>query len=131
MLVIRKEQIQAFIATDENELVAEVAKSVRKAVGDRVAPYDDAQLQKMVKIGIDRAKANKLTGAEDISAFVAIMFEIAPRFDEQKDIRAVLDDEKMPPEMRFNKLFDLTVDQAWVEAERRYDDSFWFSEEAA
>jgi hypothetical protein len=131
MLVIRKEQLQHFIAADENELVAEVAKSVRGAVNERVSPYDDAQFQKMVKIGIDRARANKLTGAEDISAFVAVMFEVAPRFDEQKDIRAVLDNEKFPPEARFYQIFDFATDQAWAEAERRYDDSFWFPEGAA
>jgi hypothetical protein len=131
MFVIRKEQIQHFIASDEDELITEVAKSVRKANGERVAPYDDAQLQKMVKIGIERARANKLTGAEDLAAFVAIMFEVAPRFDEQKDIRQILDDEKLSPEVRFYKLFDFAQDQAWIEAERRYDDSFWFPDASA
>src|SRR6185369_270729 len=131
MFVIRKEQIQHFIAYDENELIAEVAKAVRRANGDRLAPYNDAQLQKMVKIGIERAKANKLTGAEDIAAFVAVMFEVAPRFDEQKDIRLILDDEKLAPEVRFYQIFDRAQDQAWVEAERRYDDSFWFPDQAA
>lgn len=131
MVVIRKEQIQHFIAADEQELVVEVAKSIRKAVGERLALYNDDQLKEMVKIGIERARRNKLTLAEDIAAFVAIMFEVAPRFDEQKDIRAVLDDEKLPPELRFQKLFDFTQDQAWIEAERRYDDSFWFTGGAA
>lgn len=131
MLIIRREQIQHFIASDENELIAEVAKAVRRANGDRLAPYSDAQLHKMVKIGIERAKANKLTGAEDIAAFVAVMFEVAPRFDEQKDIRQILDDENFVPEVRFYQIFDRAQDQAWVEAERRYDDSFWFPDQAA
>jgi hypothetical protein len=127
MLVIRKQQIQRFIATDEKELAAEVAKSIRQVNGERVAPYDEAQLQKMVKIGIARARANKLTGAEDIAAFVAVMFAVAPRFDEQKDIRQILDNKDISPEARFKLIFDLAPDQAWVEAERRYEDSFWFS----
>ena len=131
MFVIRKEQIQHFIASDEDQLVAEVARSVRKANGERVASYDDSQLQKMVKIGIERARANKLTGAEDIAAFVAVMFEVAPRFDEQKDIRLILDNEKIAPDVRFYQIFDFAQDQAWVEAERRYDDSFWFPNQAA
>ena len=126
MFVIRQEQIQHFIAADEDELVFEVAKAVRKANGERLASYDDAQLRSMVTIGIERARANKLTAAEDISAFVAVMFEVAPRFDEQKDIRQILDNETLPPDIRFYQIFDFAQDQAWAEAERRYDDDFWF-----
>ncbi|MEP7077221.1 MAG: hypothetical protein ABI878_15560 [Acidobacteriota bacterium] len=126
MFVIRQEQIQHFIAADEDELAFEVAKAVRKATCDRVASYDDAQLRSMVKLGIERARANKLTAAEDISAFVAVMFEVAPRFDEQKDIRQILDNETLPPDVHFYQIFDFAQDQAWAEAERRYDDDFWF-----
>ncbi|MEP6847670.1 MAG: hypothetical protein ABI999_02350 [Acidobacteriota bacterium] len=126
MFVIRQEQIQHFIAADEDELAFEVAKAVRRATGDRVSSYDDVQLRGMVKIGIERARANKLTAAEDISAFVAVMFEVAPRFDEQKDIRQILDNETLPPDIRFYQIFDFAQDQAWAEAERRYDDDFWF-----
>jgi hypothetical protein len=128
MLVIRKDQIQAFIAGDEKELVSEVTKAVRYAVGDRVAPYDDAELEKMVVIGVERARANNLTAAEDIAAFVAIMFEVAPRFDEQKEVRAALENELLPLEERFARLFDQTQDSSWADAERRYEDSFWFPE---
>lgn len=131
MLVIRRDQIQAFIANDNTELVSEVTRAVRYAIGDRVAPYDDAELVKMVAIGIERARANNLTAAEDVAAFVAIMFEVAPRFDEQKEVRAALDNDAFPQDERLHRLFDMTQDADWVDAERRYDDSFWFPDSAA
>lgn len=131
MLIIRKDQIQSFIADSDEELNSEVAKAVRYAVGDRVAPYDDAELEKMVVIGIDRARANKLTAPEDIAAFVAIMFEVAPRFDEQQEVRAALDNNAFTMGERLARLFDMTTDAPWIDAERRYDDSFWFPDTIA
>jgi hypothetical protein len=129
MLIIRRDQIQSFIASDDAELIDEVARSVRYAVGDRVASYDDEQLYKMVAIGVERARSNKLTAAEDIAAFVAIMFEVAPRFDEQKEISAALDNEILPISDRLMRLSQMTLDQSWTDAERRYEDSFWFPDE--
>ena len=129
MLIIRRDQIQSFIASDDAELIDEVARSVRYAVGNRVASYDDEQLRKMVAIGVERARSNQLTAAEDIAAFVAIMFEVAPRFDEQKEIRAALDNEILPISDRLMRLSQMTLDQSWTDAERRYEDSFWFPDE--
>lgn len=128
MLVIRKAQIQKFIAADAGELTEVVREALRLAVADRVADYADDELGTMVKIGIERAQANGLTGAEDIAAFVAVMFEVAPRFDEQPEIRQVLDDERFAPADRLNRAFQSVDDAAWLQAGKRYDDSFWFPE---
>lgn len=129
MFVLKTAQIQHFIASDENELVDVIAKSVRLANGTRVAGYDDDELRSMVKIGIGRARSRGLTRAESIAEFVAVMFEIAPRFDEQTEISDVLNDERFPPEVRFSQLFDRVTDAAWIDAQRKYDDSFWFATE--
>lgn len=126
MLVIRKEQIQEFIATDDDQLAKVVTEAVRKANADRVVGYEDEELERMVRLGFDRARSHALTAAEDIAAFVAVMFEVAPRFDEQEEIRQVLDDPSFPPSIRFYQIFDRVPEQAWNEAGRRYEDSFWF-----
>ena len=126
MLVIRKDQIQHFIAADDAQLAVVVAEAVRKANGERVAEYGDKELAAMVKIGIERARTHELTKAEDIAAYVAVMFEVAPRFDEQPDIRTLLNDASFSPEIRFYQLFERIQEKSWQEAEKRYDDSFWF-----
>lgn len=131
MLVIREEQIQHFIAADEEQLVEVICEAIREAKPERVADYDDKKLEKMVKIGIGRARSNELKRAEDITAFVAVMFEISPRFDEQEEIKQVLNDKTFPPDERFYQLFERVSDEAWLEAERLYEDTFWFPAETA
>src|SRR5215210_2315447 len=98
MLIIREEQIQHFIAADEDQLVEAISQAIREANPERVADYDDKKLGKMVKIGIERAKSHELTRAQDIAAFVAVMFEIAPKFDEQEEIKAILNETMFPPD---------------------------------
>jgi hypothetical protein len=126
MLVIRREQIQEFIARDETELTDVVREAVRGANGDRIKDYGDDELNSMLRIGIGRAKSHGINMAEDIAPFVAIMFEVAPRFDEQTDIRKVLENADFPPDIRLEQLFTCVDDAAWIEAGRLYEDSFWF-----
>lgn len=127
MFILKTAQVQHFIAADEDELVDVVAKSIRLANFSRVAGYDDKELGSMVKIGIARARTHGITKAEAIAAFIAVMFEVAPRFDEQAEINEVLKDERFPPEVRFFQLFDRVTDAAWIDAQKKYEDSFWFT----
>jgi hypothetical protein len=126
-MIIRREQLEQFIAPDDASLTRVVRQAVRAANGARVGQYSDEDLDAMVRIGIARARSRGLTFAEDIAAFVAIMFEVAPRFDEQADINAMLLDESLPVELRLETLFARTADPAWSDAEKKYEDSFWFA----
>ncbi len=130
MLIIREEQIQHFIAVDEEQLVKVISRAIREANAERVAGYDDKKLAKMVKTGIKRAKSHDLEKAQTIAAFVAVMFEIAPKFDEQEEIKTVLGDALFPPDERFYQLFERVSDDGWREAETLYEDTFWFPAEA-
>jgi len=128
MLVIRKTQLEAFIAPDEKELTSVVSGAVRAANGTRVSGYSDKQLASMVKVGIERARARGLTFAEDVASFVAIMFELAPRFDEQPQINAMLEDKTLPPNLNLELIFARVPEDAWTDAQKKYEDSFWFGE---
>lgn len=127
MLTIREKQIQHFIAKDDSELVKFIAETIREANPERVADYDDKKLEGMVKIGIDRARSHALERGEDIAAFVALMFEIAPNFDEQEEIKVVLEDTNYTPSERINQLWKRTSDETWIEAEKSYKSEVWFS----
>jgi hypothetical protein len=126
MFVIKEEQIQHFIAANENEQVKVVVEALRKACGDRISEYDDKTLEKMAEIGIERARSRGLSKTQNIAAYVAIMFEIAPRFDEQAEVAAVFADKRFSSDVRFEQLFQRVSQQAWIEAGKLYDDSFWF-----
>ncbi|HEY0429900.1 MAG TPA: hypothetical protein VGC76_19105 [Pyrinomonadaceae bacterium] len=126
MLIIRKEQIQYFIAETDAELIELIARAIRVGNGERVLEYSDETVERMVKIGIARARAHDFERAEDIAAFVAVMFEIAPNFDENAEVKAILDDTNFSVEERFKQLWGRTSDKLWVELENEYDARIWF-----
>jgi len=128
MLILRRAQIEEFIAPDEKELTSVVSGAIRAANGARVSGYSDKQLAAMVEKGIERARARGLTFAEDIAAFVAIMFEVAPRFDEQPQINGMLEDKTLPLNLNLELIFARGPEDAWADAQKKYEDSFWFGE---
>ena len=125
MLVIRNEQIQHFIAPTDGELVRLIAAIIREGTAGRVDGHTDETLEKMVKTGIERARSRGFTNAEDIAAFVGIMFEIAPNFDEDEEIKAILADENFAGEEKFNQLFGRTSEELWQKLEEKYDARAW------
>lgn len=131
MLVIKREQLDVFIASDDNELVTLIVAAVKNANALRTVNYKPELLRSMVTIGIERARALGLTKPEDIAAFVAVMFEVAPNFDQQPEINAILNDANFPPSERFYQLFERAPDAAWLDAEQRYDILVWFKTRSA
>lgn len=126
MLVIKQSQIQHFIAADDAELVRIVSGSARHANEARIDGYDDEKLSAMVEFGIERARAHQFERSETIAAFVAVMLEIAPNFDEQEEIKSVLADANFSPDERFFQLFERVSDESWQAAENLYDARVWF-----
>ena len=126
MLIIREEQIQSFIAQDEVQLTRILMETVRSVDPERVAGYDDKTLQAMVKMSVGRAKSYQFERAQDIAAFVGIMFEISPTFDQIEDIKKNLDDSTFSVDMRFQQLWGRVPEAKWVEAEATYDAKVWF-----
>src|SRR5580765_6774804 len=102
MLVISREQLDAFIPSDGDELVRLITVAIKKANPMRTLDHDPELLAgKMIATGIERAKSYGLTKPEDVAAFVAVMFEVAPNFDEQQEINAILNDVTFPRPERF------------------------------
>jgi hypothetical protein len=126
MLIIRNEQIQHFIAENDAELVKLIAGIMRTGNAERVADYGDETLEPMVQIGIERARSHDFERAEDIAAFVAVMFELSPTFDENREIKDILKDTSFTVEERFKQLWGRIADDVWKEVENRYDARNWF-----
>ncbi len=129
MLRIGKGQIEALDRAVDEAYARDLARYVREEHAEAVADLPDEELFRRVTIGIDRAERHGLTWDSAVSAFVAIMFEVSPTFDEVPAIAAVLADERVAPDMRLDALWDRTSDEDWDEAERRaaHAESFWKS----
>lgn len=128
MLVIRDAQIQALIVGNDDDLQRLIEDAVRKVNPPRVDGLAPARVKSMVQIGIERAREAGFDKAEDLAVFVALMFEISTRFDEQPAISEVLKDATYPPEDRLEQLFERIPDAAWDEAVDLYDEKIWFVE---
>jgi hypothetical protein len=126
MLVIKKEQIQQFIAKDDAELIRLIRQILREVCPGRVENYSDLMLDGMVKYGIERARKYQFSQAQTVAAFVTTMFELAPDFDEHAQFRAVLEDEKYLPDERFSQLWQRVDEPFWEEVEKGYDAKVWF-----
>ena len=129
MLVIRQEQLDALIKGTDEEWIEFLVGHVKEEFPEKTEERHDESLREMVKGGIRRAESHGFKIAEDQSAFVSIMFEIAPNFDEQPEIKTVLDDENFTPEARLERLWSpLVTEEAWEEAEKNHSEDAWFSE---
>lgn len=128
MLVIRKDQLEEFIAEDDTQLVRVIREIVREAFHDEVAPHSDATLDGMVRIGIERAKSRGFDRAADIASYVALMFEVSPNFDSVEAIDAILKDDNMSPGLKIEQIVGRLTEEGWEEAARTYDEKIWFPE---
>jgi hypothetical protein len=52
-----------------------------------------------------------------VGAFVALLFDVSPRFYEHPAVRAVLEDPRIPGNYRLDRLKTRTTDNDWKEIE--------------
>ena len=128
MLIVRQEQIRHFIAKDDSEVIKRIGQAIRASDSKNLGIFDNKKLEAMVEIGIERAKSHGLELAEDLAAFVGLMFEVAPNFDEEEEIKAALEDTNLVPSDRLAQLWERTSDEAWEGAEKSFQAEVWFSE---
>jgi hypothetical protein len=133
MLKISKRQLTVIDRSVEEAYAREMARYLRREHAEVVARLTDEELLRRVSVAIDRAVGYGLTFDESITAFVAIMFEVSPTFDEQPAIRAVLRDESIAPNLRIDALWPRTTDEDWDEAERlaEHAETLWRALESA
>jgi hypothetical protein len=128
MLTIRNEQKDKWCQRDEGAFVDAILKRVRER--HPIYRQTDDMLRDSIRIGIKRARSNGLETDRQLSEFVLTMFEVAPNFDQQEDIRRALDDTNIPITQRWERLFTPEFDAAWAEADSPsfLDANAWFEE---
>lgn len=129
MLVIKNEQIEVFIAEDDTQLVRVLAEIVREAFHEGVSEYSESRLEGMVRIGIKKARSRGFERAEDIAAFVALMFEISPNFDLNDQVDLLLKDDALPASMKIEQILGRVQEETWAELESTYDSRVWFPDQ--
>lgn len=128
MIRIRPEQLKIFEPVAEAGMVRRLVEHLRAEHADYVEGLPDDILSEMTRNGVARARRYGLTLESSIGAFVALMFEVAPNFDEHPLIRHALTDASVPPDERIDELPKRVPQAHWEEAGRRYDEKAWFPE---
>ena len=128
MIHIRPELLAAFLAQCESALVARVTGFMQETQSEIVAGFPEPLLREMVENGLSRARRYDLSAESSLTAFVALMFQVAPNFDEQPVVQRVLTDARLPPDDRIDALTRRVKTRHWRDAQRRYDERAWFPE---
>jgi hypothetical protein len=125
MLHLTNNQLDKLVVPNEQALVDFIANALRQDSADYVEGLPIPTLQRMVRTGIARARSYGLTAPEDLLTYVGIMFQVAPNFDRQPAIHAVLVDPVIPPNKKLDVLTEPRFDAAWDEADAAYDPDAW------
>ena len=135
MLKIRSEQMKAFGPAADSAFVRRVAGYLREKHADAglqlstgvstIKEMPDDALHQIVRNGIARARAFGMSYQSDLAAFVVIMLEAAPNFDEHPLIRRILRDENVPPNSRIDRLMEQATEQNWEAVKASYDPAAW------
>lgn len=124
MLKIRQEQKDAFLPKTDEERIDFIIEHLHEESPERIEDLSPDTLREMVANGIARARSHGLQSLYNLTAFVSIMFEIAPNFDDEPELRQVLRDDNVSVDERFDKLFEPEHDEAWTRA-GKYDGDAW------
>lgn len=128
MFEFRRELADQFLLHDERAFVTFVVAHLRAESPELVQGLSDSSLSEMVVRGLARAKRHGLKSAADLIAFVSLMFEIAPNFDEHPEIRDVLRALTSPIVAGIDELLARVSDSSWTEAEAAYRPAAWYDD---
>jgi hypothetical protein len=116
MFRLRLAHIEALVPQSEAAFAAELIEFLTHLSPASVASLPLEQVKQQVTSGISRARRYGFKRNSSIAAFVAIMFDVSPTFDEQRNIRAVLENQSLAPDLRIDELVGRTSAQDWREA---------------
>jgi hypothetical protein len=126
VLIIDRGQLEASLLADEDRFIAFIIRHLQRECRDSVRDLDPVSLREMVSNGLVRARSHGLHKPMDLTAFISIMFEIGPNFDEQPDISRALRNPAIPADQRFGFMLGHVSEEAWEEAQRHRRSEAWF-----
>lgn len=126
MLKIRSQQLEALEEQAEDGLIDYIVSVLDEDHPETIEGMPDDMVYELVENGLDRARSHDLEQDNSLTAFVCMMFVVAPNFDQHPRIKAILADETLEPDERFEKVLDEISDEEWDEAENNWDADAWF-----
>jgi hypothetical protein len=122
---LREDQIHALEDETGGRFIYRVVAHLRQHHAGALTDLSDETVAYRVRIGVVRAWRYGLTWQSSIAAFVALMFVIAPNFDEHPVLRRILNDRSVEPGARIDHLMNTATAEDWAEAAAAADSSAW------
>lgn len=106
MLVIRNEQLQAFVPQLEEAFIARAIAHVRSAFPDRCAALGSADVTQSVVSATRKARGFGLSREVDILRYLNLMFTFGVDFDTLPWATAVLNDMRLGSDAKIDELME-------------------------
>lgn len=124
MFTIRSSHIDAFLPQGE-AFIPWAMKHLREEHEEVTQELSDQVLEKRVITGVKRAQKYGLESPTARLAFIGLMFEVAPNFDEHPAIAEILNDTSLPEMTRIDDLTEKVSFVQWKEAEKNSNPNVW------
>lgn len=125
LIQLRQSQLSACSEAIDRDLVKVIYWHLRNHHAKSVQFIGKETLETRIQFSIRKARKYSLGTISDLAGFTALMFELAPNFDEHPSFKRVLLDGSIPPEVKMRRLSQVITDREWDEAVRLYDRTFW------
>ena len=125
LLTLQHSQLSACADAIDRDLVRIIYWHLRNYHSRVVQHLAKPLLQRRILFAIKRARGYQLSSVSDLAGYTALMFELAPNFDEHPSFRKVLGDPGLAPEIKMKRLSQVITDREWEEALKLYDRNFW------
>jgi hypothetical protein len=140
-MIIRSKQMEAFESAAEENFVRRLTEHLVENYAEAIVRLPDQEsavdnlpketLDLLVRRSIERARRYDLSFESSISAFSAMMFEVAPNFDNHSMSRLCLNDANIEPNDRLDELLKLLTEKHWEKIKTDYDVNSWLSDDAS
>jgi hypothetical protein len=125
LLQLREAQLRLCGEAIDRDLIKVIYWHLRNHHARPVQFLQKPMLEERIRCAISKGRRYSLGSVADLAGFTALMFELAPNFDEHPSFRNVLLDPQIPPERKMRRLSQVITDREWNEALSLYDRSFW------
>jgi hypothetical protein len=133
MVKIRDDQTDEYLQNDPVRFIELILRHIAQTMPEQIRGIPPHLVWYQIEVAVARARKHGLTTDEDIIGFVSVMHEIAPNFDEEPTLKAILADTRMKPSERWQALFADTpaLKAAWENAAepKFYDYKAWIGPE--
>jgi len=116
MLIIRQEQMAIFRRAQTPQICLQICEFLRSEFAADLETVSDSELLRRVTDGYRRASRYGFERRDSIAGYIVLLLMVGSRFDEHPRIREILEQEHVPPDLRFAYLEQAVSMEQWEEA---------------